>query len=213
MLYVRPGVKSNQVTTKHAEQQFAAPRENSEDLLRRPRDVPEKTDRQCGMFFAQEPRHQRQVKILNPDKVEARRLRFGRRGKHSIHPAIRLPMRRVEYALGHHEMHQWPQCTITYSVVVARYVSLAESRQQHRKPRGRGRHQDHAGPMLSSGPRDPKSAVSLEQTKKRGADSTHSWLDPFAPAFFDQSDRRAIRHHEHPRLYFIAPAGRLGNLR
>jgi hypothetical protein len=66
--------------------------------------------------------------------------------------------------------------------------------------------------MLPSGPRDPKSAVSLEQTKKRGADSADGWLDPFAPAFFDQSDRRAIRHHEQPWRYFIPPAGRLGNL-
>src|SRR5579885_3301414 len=105
MPHVHWRMKANQIAPEHPFEQLASPWKDAEDLLGRPRYVPEKPDSLVRAAFTQQGGHQRQVEILHPGDVVEIAFGLGGCRKHAIDMAVGTPVRRLEMAIRCHEVH------------------------------------------------------------------------------------------------------------
>ena len=91
------GVEPEQVVAEHPVEQFVGPRADAERLRVGPRDVPELRHHQVRPRGLQQPRQEGEVVVLDEDERRAalRFLKHGR-GERLVHPAVGVPVGRVE---------------------------------------------------------------------------------------------------------------------
>src|SRR6266571_6080109 len=102
-------VEPDQVGAEHATQEFAVPRQETEDVVRRERDVQEESDPRVGNALPDHLRHEEQLVVVNPyDVIRAERMRDFV-GKALVHLAVRGPLRRRVARVRREGMEQGPQ--------------------------------------------------------------------------------------------------------
>src|SRR6266571_1136640 len=102
-------VEPDEVGAEHASEEIAVPRKETEDVVRRERDMKEESDPSVGGALADHLRHEEQLVVVNPyDVIRAERVN-DLVGEAPVHLAVRGPLRRRVARVRREGMEQGPQ--------------------------------------------------------------------------------------------------------
>ena len=119
-------VEADVVAAEHAEQQVLARRQQTVDLGRRERDVQEEADLQVRPCLAQQPGHEHQVEVVDPDARALRRRSEDRVREALVDLDVALPRAFLEVDLVDEVVEQRPDRLVGDAVVVELLVLLVE---------------------------------------------------------------------------------------
>ena len=106
---VRVGLEAEQVGSEQAAEQLLAPAQDAEDRRRRERDVPEDAEPGADAGGAQEPGHEAEVEVVDPDEVAGRHAGLHDRREALVGRPVGGPVALLDAAAAREHVAQRPQ--------------------------------------------------------------------------------------------------------
>ena len=192
------GLEREQVRPEQPGQQLLAPAQDAEDRRRRKGNVPEDPDPDRHAGTAQEPRHQAQMEIVDPDEIVSRDARGHGGGEALVGRTIGHPVVLLDATATGEHVAERPQHLIREAGVVVADLALLQAHGADRIGEAGGLGGQLVGHVLPD-PGDPRAAVEAERIVERAGEAADRPQGAHALWTAHHLDRCTIGHYDQTR--------------
>ena len=208
---VRVGLEGEQVGSEQPTEQLLAPAEDAEHGRRRKRDVPEDAEPGADAGGAQEPGHEAEVEVVDPDEVAGRHAGLHDRREALVGRPVGGPVTLLDAAAAREHVAQRPQHLVRESRVVVADLALLQADRADRVVEARRLGTELVVRVLAD-PGDPGAAVGAQRIVEGAGEAAHRAQRAHALRAAHHLERRTIGHDDqtrgasHPRNGYCARA-------